>query len=767
MVRKRVRVTGTVQGVGFRPHVHHLATGLGLRGFVLNDSRGVLIEVEGSPEVIEDFRVAVVEEAPPLASIESLEVEDLPPIGDESFIIRPTPSGGRSDTPISPDIATCDECLAEISDPEARRFRYPFTNCTDCGPRFTITMSTPYDRVNTTMRAFAMCDLCRDEYEDPRDRRFHAQPIACPGCGPQLELLDPAGTAIEGDPIEEAARRIEQGAIVAIKGLGGFHLACDARAEGVVAELRRRKHRDEKPLAVMVASPAAAMRVADISDDAAAEMTSGARPIVLVPRKDAAGGNENPLAEGVSPGNRFCGLMLPYTPLHHLLMQALDRPIVMTSGNLSDEPMVTTTGDAMQRLGGIADAFLVHDRDIYIRCDDSVIRVEGDIGYPIRRSRGYAPGPLLMTRPFPKTVLAVGAELKNTFCLGIGRRATLSHHIGDLEDYEATSAYKAAIAHFIDVYEAELEVVAHDMHPEYLSTKWALGSDIEEKVAVQHHHAHIASCLADNGREDRVIGLALDGTGYGDDGHIWGCEVLSSDLVSYRRAAHLAYIPLPGGAAAVKQPWRMAAVYLQRAFGEDASDLSLDVVKRTGSDWGPILAMADRGINSPLTSSAGRLFDAVAALCGIRDVVTYEGQAAAELEQLADVAIEDGYPCSYEDGTISGADLVAAAAEDLDRGRPPPLVSARFHNGLAGALRRACLVVREDEGLSTVALSGGTWQNLFLTRRTRAMLIDEGFEVLTHRRVPPNDGGISLGQAVVAGAGAQAREARLPGRDRV
>ncbi|MGI8407236.1 MAG: carbamoyltransferase HypF [Actinomycetota bacterium] len=763
MVRKRVRVTGTVQGVGFRPHVHHLATGLGLRGFVLNDSRGVLIEVEGSPEVIEGFRVAVVEGAPPLASIESLEVEDLPPIGDESFVIRPTPSGGRSDTPISPDIATCDECLAEISDPDARRFRYPFTNCTDCGPRFTITMSTPYDRVNTTMRAFEMCDLCRREYEDPRDRRFHAQPIACPDCGPQLELLDPAGTAIEGDPIAEAARFLARGAIVAIKGLGGFHLACDARTEDVVAELRRRKHRDEKPLAVMVTDLVAATGVGDISDDAAAEMISGTRPIVLVPRKDVAGGNE-PLAEGVSPGNRFVGLMLPYTPLHHLLMRALDHPIVMTSGNLSDEPMVTTTGDAMQRLVGIADAFLVHDRDIYMRCDDSVIRVEGDIGYPIRRSRGYAPGPLLMTRPFPKTVLAVGAELKNTFCLGIGRRATLSHHIGDLENYEANSAFMAAIAHFIDVYEAELEVVAHDMHPEYLSTKWALGSDIEEKVAVQHHHAHIASCLADNGREDRVIGLALDGTGYGDDGHIWGCEVLSADLESYRRAAHLAYIPLPGGAAAVKQPWRMAAVYLQAAFGDAVSDLSLGVAERNASDWAPILAMADKGINSPLNSSAGRLFDAMAALCGLRDVASYEGQAAAELEQIANQAIEDSYPCRQIDGIISGVDLVAAAAEELATGCPPSDVSARFHNGLARALLSASMGVREEEGLSTVALSGGTWQNLFLARRTRAMLMGEGFEVLTHRRVPPNDGGISLGQAVVAAAGTERRDGRPPAR---
>ncbi len=740
----RLRVRGTVQGVGFRPFVYRVATRLGLSGFVLNDPDGVLIEAEGPADALEALQVALRAEAPPLAAVEAVEAEPIPVCGERGFTIRASAQGAALDTPISPDVGVCDECLAEIFDPSQRRYRYAFTNCTNCGPRFTITTAIPYDRPNTTMAAFEMCAACKAEYEDPADRRFHAQPIACPACGPRLTLVTAAGEPMPGDPIEEAAALLRSGAVVAVKGLGGYHLACDACDDAAVTRLRRRKAREEKPLAVMAVDVAQALELVDAGERERAVLTSLRRPIVLLARRAGAR-----VAPAVAPGNRYLGVMLPYTPLHHLLLRAVGRPVVLTSGNLSDEPIAYRDDDARRRLGPIADAFLTHDRPIHMRCDDSVTRVLDGAEYPIRRSRGYAPAPLRVQPGFPVPVLGAGGELKHTFCLGKGERAILSHHIGDLENYEAMASFTEAVRHYCRIFDVRPEVVAYDLHPDYLSTKWALEQDDVEAIGVQHHHAHIASCLADNGRDERVIGLALDGTGYGSDGTIWGCEVLACDAASFTSHLHLRYVPLPGGSAAVREPWRMAAAYLQEA-GIDAS--GHDLARRAGSAWRPVLQMARTGLNSPAASSAGRLFDAAAALCGVRDRVGYEGQAAAELEQLADPSVEAAYPCPVGEAEIDGVTLIAMLYDDLERGRDPAWAAAAFHNGLAGALVRAAGAVREREGLRIVALSGGTWQNLLLLRRTRRLLLEAGFEVLTHRRVPANDGGIALGQVVVAAA---------------
>jgi hydrogenase maturation protein HypF len=746
-IRVRLRVRGTVQGVGFRPFVYGLADRLRLAGFVLNDSDGVLIEVEGPPEAVSSFRGALAVDSPPLAAIEEIDVQEIAPEGSPPiFAIHESRNGEGAHTPIPPDVATCPECLEEILDPGQRRYRYPFTNCTNCGPRFTITTRVPYDRPHTTMSAFEMCPACRREYEDPSDRRFHAQPIACPACGPRLHLSHRSGSrSTEKDVICEVSDLLRRGQIVALKGLGGYHLVCDATEEDSVAELRRRKRREEKPLAVMVGSPEEAQEIIDALPVEVSVLTSRRRPIVLLERVPDA-----PIAPSVAPNNRYLGVMLPYTPLHHLLMQEVKRPLVMTSGNVSDEPIAFADDDAHRRLGPIADVFVSHDRVIHTRCDDSVVRVVGGKEYPIRRSRGYAPEPLLVAPLFARAVLAAGPELKHTFCIGKGRRAIVSHHIGDLETWEAMSAFLDAVEHFTRTFDVVPEVIAHDLHPDYLSTKWALEIDGVSTIGVQHHHAHIASCLADNGRWERVIGLALDGTGYGEDGALWGCEVLAADLADYDRHLHLGYVPMPGGTAAIREPWRMAAVYLDAAFVGAVPDVG--VVRRNGAAWDPVLRMIRTGVNSPRTSSAGRLFDAAASICGVRDRVSYEGQAASELEQLADPSTTRSYPCPLIGNEIDGVALVGALAEDIQSGTPVGEAAAAFHNGLAGALVAACEVAREREGLKTVALSGGTWQNTFLLERVRAWLADAGFEVLIHGRVPANDGGISLGQAMVANA---------------
>ena len=753
LVRTAIRVEGVVQGVGFRPFVYGLAASLGLAGLVGNDVDGVFAEVEGDAQAVGKFLVLLRQQAPPLASIERVSETPLSPTGQSGFVIVASEPGGERRALVSADSATCADCLRELADPADRRYRYPFTNCTNCGPRFTIVRDVPYDRALTTMSDFAMCAECAAEYHDPADRRFHAQPVCCPACGPALALTDAAGTHLSGaaDPVTAAAEMIRAGQVVAVKGLGGYHLAVDAGSEAAAGALRARKHREDKPFAVMVPDLAAARRLGDV--DAAAEqlLTSARRPIVLVKRRPTA---TRDIAPSVAPGNSHLGLMLPYTPLHHLLLGEVGRPIVATSGNVADEPIAYRDADALARLAAIADAFLVHDRAIHIRADDSVARVVGGRQVVLRRSRGYAPEPLRVRHQFPRPVLACGAELKNTFCLAKGDRAFVSHHIGDLENAETLAAFTGGIEHYRRLFDIEPQVVAHDLHPDYLSSKYAAGLNGIELVGVQHHHAHIASCLADNDADGPVIGVAFDGTGYGMDGTIWGGEFLIADLAGFERAGCMEPVPMPGGAAAIRQPWRMAAVYLTAAYPDGVPE-DQAVRRRNEQNWAPVTAMARRGINSPLTSSAGRLFDAAAALIGVRDAINYEGQAAIELEQLADPAERTSYPAAVgadEFIRVRGSDLIRAAAEDLAAGTARPAVAARFHNGVAAAIVAACRALRDRYGLRTVALSGGVFQNLLLTTMVTSQLRGLGFTVLTHGRVPCNDGGISLGQAVVAGA---------------
>ena len=756
LVRTAIRVKGVVQGVGFRPFVYTLATGLGLTGLVGNDLDGVFVEVEGPAATVGDFLLRLERDAPPLARIERVTTRALPPRRSASFAIAASePRAGPRRTLVSADTATCADCLRELSDPADRRFGYPFINCTNCGPRFTIVRDVPYDRALTTMAAFAMCERCAAEYHDPADRRFHAQPTCCPACGPRLALhradasTPAAGTPAASDPLTAAAELLRQGRILALKGLGGYHLAADAACEQAVARLRARKHREDKPFAVMAADLAAARRLAEADPAAAGLLTSPARPIVLLPRSQEAA-----VAAATAPGNRQLGIMLPYTPLHHLLLATVTRPIVLTSGNVSDEPIVYRDDEARERLAGIADAFLGHDRAIHVRTDDSVARTFRGRPMLLRRSRGYVPEPITIRSGFPRPVLACGAELKNTFCLAQDRHAFVSHHIGDLENAETLRSFTEGIEHFRRLFDIDPRVVAHDLHPEYLSTKYAVELDGVDLRGVQHHHAHIASCLADNGEDGPVIGVAFDGTGYGTDGTIWGGEFLAAGVATFERGGHLAPVPMPGGAAAIRQPWRMAAAY-QDADPNSPADLDLDVVRRNQDRWAAVTAMARRGVNAPLTSSAGRLFDAAAALLGVRDAINYEGQAAVELEQLADPAEAGAYPAAVEAGhpfRVRGADLLHGILDDLTARVPAPVIAARFHHGVAALIEAGCLLMRGRYGLGTVALSGGVFQNLLLLDATVSRLEARGFRVLLHARVPCNDGGISLGQAVVAAA---------------
>jgi len=753
--RVRLRVEGIVQGVGYRPFVYEVAVRYGVSGFVGNDAAGVFVEAEGDAAAVEALVAALRSGAPALAVIERVTVSRVPPTGEAGFRIVASNGGGATrEALISPDTATCPECLAELLDPAGRRHRYACTNYTNCGPRFTIVTDVPYDRVNTTMADFTLCEECAREYGDPADRRFHAQPVCCPRCGPALRLLGRSGRAVGGDPVEMAARWLRDGGVLAIKGLGGYHLAAIADQEPAVASLRARKHREDKAFALMAADVAAARTLVEV--DAAAErvLASAARPIVLLPRLGRA-----EVAPSVAPGNRFLGVMLPYTPLHHLLARELGRPYVLTSGNVSDEPIAYRDDDARERLDGIADGFLLHDRRIHMRTDDSVVRVFRGGVLPVRRSRGYVPTPLSTAWPFPRHVLACGAELKNTFCLAKGRHAFVSHHIGDLENYETLRSYTEGIDHFCRLFDVRPEVVAYDLHPEYLSTKYALdlAGDVE-LVGVQHHHAHIASCLADNSEPGPVIGVAFDGLGMGTDGTIWGGELLVADLSGFSRAGHLEPVPMPGGAAAIREPWRMAAAYLDAVWGSDVPDLA--VVRRHADRWAGVVTLARAGTNSPPTSSAGRLFGAVSAILGIRDTVNYEGQAAVELEQPVDLAEDGAYPGRVTDGSVvvvRGTDLVRHVVADLASGVDVGRIAARFQNGLADSVLGAVLVVRERTGLDVVALSGGVFQNVVLLERLVGLLETAGLRVLVHSRVPPNDGGISLGQAVVAAARDRAR----------
>jgi hydrogenase maturation protein HypF len=746
-VRLAVRVTGTVQGVGFRPFVYSLAARLGLGGFVGNDTEGVFAEVEGPPAAVEEFLAAVERDAPPLARIERVVTAMIRPNGSAAFSIAPSGPAGQRTALVSADSATCADCMRELHDPRDRRYRYPFINCTNCGPRFTIVTGVPYDRPNTTMAGFAMCERCAAEYHDPADRRFHAQPACCPGCGPRLSLRSPGTGEPPGDPLAAATALLRDGGVLAVKGLGGYHLAVDARHEAAAAALRARKHREDKPFAVMAASLAAVRCLGEVDEAAAALLASPRRPIVLLPRRPGT------VAAAVAPGNRAVGVMLPYTPLHHLLLEEMSGPVVLTSGNISDEPIAYRDDDAFARLAPIADGFLTHDRAIHVRTDDSVVRAVAGREMIIRRSRGYVPEPVGVRAAFPRPVLACGAELKNTFCLAKGTRAFVSHHIGDLENAATLASFTEGIEHFRRLFDIEPEVVAHDLHPEYLSTKHALDLGLP-LCGVQHHHAHIASCLADNGEEGPVIGVAFDGTGYGTDGTLWGGEFLIAGLAGFERAGHLAPVPMPGGTAAIRQPWRMAAAYLREAF-HGAPPGGLNVMARHEQQWAAVTALAARGINAPASTSAGRLFDAVAALLSVRDSINYEGQAAVELEQLADPAERGSYRAGVAgEGPfgIRGADLVRAVTGELLAGVAPAVIAARFHNGIAALIEDGCVRARERSGLGTVALSGGVFQNMLVTARAVARLEARGFRVLLHSRVPCNDGGISLGQAVVAGA---------------
>ncbi|HET9078068.1 MAG TPA: carbamoyltransferase HypF [Acidimicrobiales bacterium] len=735
-----VRVEGVVQGVGFRPFVHGLAGRLGLTGFVGNDSAGVFCEVEGDAAAVERFVTAVRAEAPPLAVIEEVTVTPRPARRDRGFAIVASEAGPEPATLVTADTATCAACLGELFDPSDRRYRYPFVNCTHCGPRFTIVADVPYDRANTTMAGFAMCALCRAEYDDPEDRRFHAQPVCCPACGPRLRLIGGPG----GDPVAATAGLLSEGAVVAVKGLGGYHLAALAGDAAAVAALRARKHREDKPFALMVTDVAAAARLCRLAAADVELLQSRRRPVVVAPRRPAAA---VAVAPAVAPGNRWLGVMLPYTPLHHLLMRAVGAPIVLTSGNVSDEPIAFTDDDARARLGGIADGFLTHDRAIHIRTDDSVVRSFRGRPLPLRRSRGYAPEPLRLADAVGRPVLGCGAELKSTFCLAKGRHAFVSHHIGDLENFETLRSYTEGIEHFRRLFGIDPQLVVHDMHPEYLSTKYALELRGVDLLAVQHHHAHVASCLADHGERGPVVGVAFDGLGFGPDGTIWGGEVLVADLTGYRRAAHLPVVAMPGGTAAIREPWRMAAAWLDAAFdGEPPGDLA--VARRQGRRWEQARTLARSGVASPLTSSAGRLFDAVAAIAAGRDRVNYEGQAAVELEQLAD-------PCergAYDMEGLDGAELIRAVVADVLRGVPAAVVAARFHRGLAAGTVAAVAAVAGDAGLDTAALSGGVFQNAVFLEAVTAGLEAEGLRVLVPTRVPPNDAGISLGQVAVGGA---------------
>ncbi|MGI8312458.1 carbamoyltransferase HypF [Saccharopolyspora hattusasensis] len=746
LVRKRIRVEGIVQGVGFRPFVYSLATRLGLTGHVGNDVHGVFIEVEGADSVVQRFLALLQEQAPPLAAVARVSATDAETVAEEGFRVVDSDAAGPRATLVSSDSATCADCSDEIADPGDRRFGYPFTNCTNCGPRFTIVRDVPYDRPNTTMSEFALCAKCEAEYRDPANRRFHAQPVCCPDCGPRLRLTDRGGVARRGDPLAEAVAALARGEVLAVKGLGGYHVAVDATDDDAAATLRKRKHREDKPFAIMVASVEQARSLCAIDDLEEALLTSRRRPIVLLDRLPGAA-----VAPSIAPGTRQLGLMLPYTPLHHLLLRGFPRPIVLTSGNVSDEPIAYRDDDALERLGEIADGFLMHDRPIHMRTDDSVVRVVSGREMPIRRSRGYVPEPLTLPWPFPQPVLACGAELKNTFAVAKGEHVFVSHYIGDLENYETLRSFTGGIAHFRRLFDVEPQVVAHDLHPEYLSTKFAAELDGVELVGVQHHHAHIASCLADNGETGPVIGVAFDGTGYGTDGSIWGGEFLVADLARFRRLGHLDPVPLPGGTTAIKQPWRTAVSYLAEV---DHLSADLDVLRRN-PNWTEVAALLRQRRHAPPTSSAGRLFDAVAAVLGVRDVINYEGQAAIELEQLADSTETGGYPVSISGGPVlrvRGADLVRSVVTDLRAATPVPVIAARFHNGLAAAVVDVCDRLRESTGIAAVALSGGVFQNALLLLRVTTMLHRRGFRTLLHSQVPANDGGISLGQAAVAGA---------------
>jgi hydrogenase maturation protein HypF len=751
--RVRVEIRGAVQGVGFRPFVYRLATECGLAGWVLNGAAGVVVEVEGPRADLEQFLRRVEAEAPRAARIVGVERRWLEPAGFRGFAIRHSDVAGAKTVQVLPDLATCPECLAELRDPRDRRFRYPFVNCTNCGPRFTIVEALPYDRPATTMRRFALCARCRAEYEDPRDRRFHAQPNACAACGPHLELWSAAGAAVASgeDALTMAANAVRGGRIVAVKGLGGFHLVCDAASEDAVAALRARKRRRGKPFALMVRDLAMAAELCEVPREAAELMAAPEAPIVLLPRRDSA------VAPSVAPNSPTLGLMLPTTPLHHLLMDELRTPVVATSGNLSDEPICTDEGEAVARLGGIADLLLVHNRPIARHADDSVAWVLHGEPRLLRRARGYAPAPVLLRREAP-CILGVGAQLKSAVALSVGRQVVVGQYIGDLDAPEARAAFERAVADLTRLYEVAPVAVAHDMHPGYFSTEFArrLAEDASSLIphgssfAIQHHHAHLAAVLAEHQREGEALGVIWDGTGYGLDGTIWGGEFLLGDAAESRRAAHLRPFPLPGGDAAVREPRRVALALLHELEGPAALDRDdLPPLRAFAPNERAVLRrMIERGVNCVPTSSAGRLFDGAAALLGLCQRSSFEGEAAMLLEYAADPYERGAYPVELAGAVLDWRPALAALLADARRGVGVGAISARLHNGLLAAI----VAVVRHVAPPAVALSGGCFQNRLLAERAARAVEALGLPVLLHRLVPPNDGGISLGQVAAAAA---------------
>ncbi len=754
MARRAIAIVGLVQGVGFRPFVFGLAARFGLGGFVRNQTDGVHIEVEGEAGLLDRFLAELTKTPPPHARIDQVRCVPQEAQGESAFRIEASADISAGPVFIQPDIATCEHCLAELFDPRDRRYRYPFLNCCACGPRLTIIKAAPYDRGRTTMAEFAMCTACRAEYSDPADRRFHAQPIACPACGPRLQALHPDGKPMAGDPLTMTVTALRGGGIVALKGLGGYHLACAADCAAAVVALRQRKERDEKPFALMVADVAAARSICDVTDVEERLLLAPERPIVLLRRRPDAC-----VAEEVAPRNPHLGVMLPYTPLHHLLLRDLDgTPLVMTSGNRSDEPIAYEDADALARLQGIADINLTHNRAIYLRCDDSVLRVlQGEL-MPLRRSRGFAPQPIRLPIELKSPALAVGGQLKATFALGQGRHAFLSHHLGDLDHYEAYRAYVEAIDHYQRLWQIEPALLVHDLHPDYASTRYAQATG-RKLLAVQHHHAHLASCMAEHGLEGPVLGVIFDGAGVGTDGTIWGGEFLAGDYRVFERAAHFRCVPMPGGEQAIREPWRMALAYRR-----DAGIAGVAVAHASGSHGRVVEQMLERGVNAPLTSSVGRLFDAVASLAGVRQRVSYEGQAAMELEWLANAEMSDGcYPfeicaSALRRGTppatlqVDCRPAIAAIDDEVRAGVSARMIGRRFHSTLVEIIAQVCRRIHEERRLDRVVLSGGVFMNALLLEETLTRLACDGFQVFRHRCVPPNDGGLSLGQLAIAAA---------------
>jgi len=760
-VRRRLEVRGRVQGVGFRPFVYRLAQGAGLAGHVGNDPRGAFIEVEGPDGALIEFVERLKSELPPLAEIASLSETALPPRGEREFRILPSANEGEQKAEITPDTATCEDCLREMRSVSDRRHRYPFINCTNCGPRYSIIRGVPYDRHNTTMSVFKMCPACRAEYENPADRRFHAQPNACPVCGPRAWMTDSRGNEIAGDAVRLAAEWLKAGRIVAVKGLGGFHLACSARDDEAVAELRRRKAREAKPLAMMVGGAAEASALVKLDGPAMAALVSPARPIVLAPKREGVR-----ISRHVAPASECFGVMLPYTPLHALLFDEKPGPLVMTSGNPSEEPLCCENEEALRRLGGIADGFLLHDRDIERRVDDSVVLAvelpgedqEGCVA-PIRRARGFVPAPVRVRSEAVEPIAATGGDLKSAVCLLSGREAVLSEHLGELSNPAAYRNFTRAIERFQELLDVRPEVVACDMHPGYVSVHYARSLNLR-RMSVQHHHAHVVSCMAENGVTGEVVGVACDGTGYGTDGSVWGCEVLVCDEADFERTGHLRRYPLPGGDAAAVDTWRPAAGLLHAAFGERWPDAAERAMARC--DAAAVRLTRQRLASSVAriteTSSLGRLFDGVAFLLGLCDRNRYEAEAAMTLEAAAARCAE---AAPFEWRLMEGADgatamdfqpMLTDILKGIEAGRPVAELARAFHETVAVMLAACARRTAERRGLNRVMLTGGCFANRLLLSRLWALLRDDELDVYIHRSVPPGDGGLALGQAVAAAA---------------